>query len=104
MPASMATRCEIDLSPGKVTSPRIAPLPLIPIVLDMVSSAMLHNDAPCDYPAHPFMRDQSQASGIGKKGNLRADDRDHRAFNRQQTRIRRSGCYGHQECHGEDGL
>src|SRR5947199_10584772 len=67
MPASMARRCEIDLSPGNLTSPRILPLPLIPIVLDIASSALLHNDAPCDYPAQTFMRDPLQASGLERR-------------------------------------
>src|ERR1044071_9845814 len=47
--ASIATRCEIGLSPGTGASPLIDPRPLILIDLDITTSGMLHNDAPCDY-------------------------------------------------------
>src|SRR5215208_2012886 len=47
--AIIATRCEIDLSPGTGASPLIEPGPLILIDLDITTSGMLHNDAPCDY-------------------------------------------------------
>jgi hypothetical protein len=47
--ASSATRCDIDLSPGITASPVRAAGPLIANNLDMATSGMLHNDAPCDY-------------------------------------------------------
>jgi hypothetical protein len=47
--ASSAARCEIDLSPGMTASPMRAAGPLIANNLDMATSGMLHNDAPCDY-------------------------------------------------------
>src|SRR6185436_15923483 len=52
--ASMATRCEIDLSPGTLILPRTVHGPLILsdfADLDMATSAMLHNDAPCHHLA-----------------------------------------------------
>jgi hypothetical protein len=52
--ASMATRCEIDLSPGTRIAPRTARGPLILsdfADLDIATSAMLHNDAPCHHLA-----------------------------------------------------
>src|SRR6185437_14940794 len=49
--ASIATRCEIDLSPGTRNDPRMAAGPLILIDLDIATLRMLHNDAPCDHLA-----------------------------------------------------
>jgi hypothetical protein len=39
------------LSPGRDRVPLIDALPLILIDLDIATSSMLHNDAPCDYLA-----------------------------------------------------
>ena len=44
--ASIATRCEMDLSPGTVDVPFIRADPLILIDLDIATCRMLHNDAP----------------------------------------------------------
>jgi|SRR5215212_4880268 len=52
--ASIATLCEIDLSPGTFIEPFIGPCLLIRIVLDIATSGMLHNVTPCDYLAFDF--------------------------------------------------
>jgi serine/threonine-protein kinase RsbW len=49
--ASIAIRCEIDLSPGTASEPLTAAGPLILIDLDIATLRMLHNDAPCDHLA-----------------------------------------------------
>jgi serine/threonine-protein kinase RsbW len=49
--ASIAIRCEIDLSPGTASEPVTAAGPLILIDLDIATLRMLHNDAPCDHLA-----------------------------------------------------
>jgi hypothetical protein len=43
--ASIATLCEIDLSPGKISEPESLAGPLIVTVLDIATSRMLHKDA-----------------------------------------------------------
>jgi hypothetical protein len=61
----------MDLSPGTEIFPLIAADPLISIVLDIVTSAMLHNVAPCDYLN---VRLRANFKGkLGKEGILRAD-------------------------------
>ena len=47
----IATRCEIDLSPGTRVTPATLEGPLILIDLDIGTCGMLHNDALCDYLA-----------------------------------------------------
>src|SRR5215510_15342408 len=49
--ASIAIRCEIDLSPGTESEPLTRVGPLILTDLDIATSRMLHNDAPCDHLA-----------------------------------------------------
>jgi hypothetical protein len=44
--ASIATRWEMDLSPGTVDEPFMRADPLILIDLDIATCRMLHNDAP----------------------------------------------------------
>lgn len=41
----------MDLSPGTLSEPLILAGPLILIDLDIATSRMLHNDAPCDHLA-----------------------------------------------------
>src|SRR6185503_9228949 len=90
--ASIATRCEIDLSPGTFNEPLMRAGPLTFIDLDIATCRMLHNDAPCDHLAcHVVVRFDQLLVKVERKGIPRADDRNHRAFNRQQTRICRSG-------------
>src|SRR6185295_2531974 len=84
--ASIRILCEIDLSPGILIEPRTLAGPLILTDLDIATCRMLHNDAPCDHLACCAVR--PGANKVNSKGIPRADDRDHRAFNRQQTRIR----------------
>jgi hypothetical protein len=47
--ASIATRCEIDLSPGTEMIPATGDRPLILIDLDIATTGMLHNVAHCDH-------------------------------------------------------
>src|SRR5262249_7070551 len=47
----IATRCEIDLSPGTGAMPATLEGPLILIDLDIGTCGMLHKDALCDYLA-----------------------------------------------------
>ena len=49
--ASIAIRCEIDLSPGTASEPLTDAGPLILIDLDIATLRMLHNDAPYDHLA-----------------------------------------------------
>src|SRR5262245_41700197 len=102
--ASIATRCEIDLSPGTFNEPLIRAGPLTFIDLDIATCRMLHNDAPCDHLACHLERFDQLLVKVERKGIPRADDRDHRAFNRQQTRVCRSGRFSNQECDGKDRL
>lgn len=47
--ASITIRCEMDLSPGTFSEPLTRVGPLILNDLDIATSRMLHNDAPCDH-------------------------------------------------------
>jgi hypothetical protein len=47
--ASIATRCEIDLSPGTEMIPLTRDWPLTLIDLDIATTGMLHNVAHCDH-------------------------------------------------------
>ena len=102
--ASIAIRCEIDLSPGSFNEPLARAGPLILMDLDITTGRMLHNDAPCDHLACHVARFDQGLVKVRRKGIPRADDRDHRAFNRQQTRVRRSGRFGDQERNGKDRI
>jgi hypothetical protein len=62
--ASIATRCEIDLSPGTDDVPFMRADPLILIDLDIATCRMLHNDAPSDHLAC-YVRLFDQRAGKG---------------------------------------
>jgi hypothetical protein len=71
--ASIATLCEIDLSPGTLIAPLIELCPLIRIVLDIATSGMLHNVTPCDYLAYDFAP-CIKAQQVRRNGIPLADD------------------------------